>query len=133
VWVEDAIGRVATGFAYWGGAGAGFSIKLRVDEHNVVQAARLVRDEATRFRDQLDARLGGLKVRPVGGDPVSEEAAAVLNWKFTEGPDSYYMRCRDYAAMLDRLAEQLDQAAATYRETEERNRAILDSAARELI
>jgi PE family len=131
VWVEDAIGRVATGFAHWGGAGLG--IKLRVDEHNVAGAARLVREEAARFRAKLNAREGGLRVRPVGGDPVSEEAAKVLNWKFTEGPDSYFMRCQEYADMLDRLAEQLDQAAATYRETEERNRAAFDSAARELM
>jgi hypothetical protein len=132
VWVEDAIGRVATGFAHWSGTGAGFGIKLKVDEHNVEQAARLVRDEATRFRDQLEGRRLGLRVYPVGGDPVSEEAAKVLNWKFAEGQDSYFIRCKEYADMLDRLAEQLDQAAATYRETEERNRAIFDSAAREL-
>jgi hypothetical protein len=130
VWVEDAIGRVATGFAYWGGASTG--IKLRVDEHNVERAARIVRDEAVRFREKLDERRKGLRVFPVGGDPVSMEAAAVLNDRFTLAPGSYFVRCREYADMLDRLAEQLDQAAATYRETEERNRAIFDSAAREL-
>jgi hypothetical protein len=130
MWVEDAIGRAATGAAYWGGAG--FGIKLRVDEHNVEDAARLVKDEAARFRERLAARVEGLRVFPVGGDPVSEEAAAVLNWKFIEGPDSYFMRCREYAKMLDRLGEQLDQAAAAYRQTEERNLAAFDSAAREL-
>jgi len=132
VWVEDETGRVATGFAYWGDAG--FGIKLRVDEHNVVDAARIVRDEAVSFRKKLDEReKGGLRVLPVGGDPVSEQVAAVLNVKFTEAPDSYFIRCREYANMLDRLAEQLDQAAATYRETEDRNRAMFDSAARELM
>lgn len=131
MWVEDTIGRVATGFAYWGEAG--FGITLRVDQHNVVDAARLVRDEAARFRDQLYARQEGLQVFPVGGDPVSEEAARALNEEFTLAPDSYFERCRDYAKMLDRLAEQLDQAAATYRETEENNRAMFGSPAQELM
>ena len=131
MWVEDAIDRVATGFAYWGDAG--FGIKLRVDEHNVVDAARIVRDEAVRFREKLEARQEGLWVSPVGGDPVSKEVATVLNDKFTLADDSYFERCKEYADMLDRLAEQLGQAAATYRETEERNRAIFDSAARELM
>lgn len=131
MWVEDAIGRVATGFAHWGG-GAGFGIKLKVDAHNVVDAARIVRDEAARFQKQLDARLEDLWVSPVGGDPVSREAAAVLNDKFTLAPDSYYARCCDYVAMLVRLAEQLDQAAATYREAEEGNWMGFNSVAREL-
>lgn len=131
MWVEDTIGRVATGFAHWGDEGLG--IKLRVDEHNVADAARLVRDEAASFRQKLDERKQGLWVSPVGGDPVSKQAAEVLNDRFTLAPDSYFERCSDYADMLDRLAEQLDQAAATYRETEEHNRAIFDSTARELM
>lgn len=130
MWVEDAIGRVATGFAYWGGAGSG--IKLRVDEHNVERAANIVRAEADSFRRKLKERRQGLWVYPVGGDPVSEQAAGALNNMFTQAPDSYFQRCSDYVDMLDRLAEQLDQAAATYREAEEGNRAIFDSAAREL-
>jgi hypothetical protein len=130
VWIDDAIGGVATGFAYWGDAG--FGIKLRVDQHNVVDAARIVRDEAACFREKLDGRKQGLWVSPVGGDPVSKQAAEILNDKFTLAPDSYFERCSDYADMLDRLAEQLDQAAATYRETEDRNQAIFDSAAQEL-
>jgi len=117
VWVDDVLGRMATGFAYWGSNGGG--INLRVDQHNVMQAARIVMDEAERFRATVQARRLGLTVSPGGGDPVSKEAAEVLNAKFWGSSDSYYQRCLDYANMLEKLARQLGEAARTYGITED--------------
>ena len=129
MWVNDILGRVGSGFAYWGSSGGG--IKLRVDQHNVMQAARLVMEEAERFRATTKERRMGLAVRPVGGDPVSREAARVLNEKFWAGPNSYYARCLDYADMLERLARQLGEAARTYGATEEEISAMFEGAARD--
>ena len=129
MWAEDLFERAASGFAHWGGAGSG--IKLKVDQNNVMQAARIVMAEAERFRTQVEARRAGLKVYPVGGDPVSKEAARVLNQKFWGSPDSYLERCIDYADMLEQLARQLGEAAKTYGHTEEQIRIMFDAAARD--
>jgi hypothetical protein len=126
VWAHDVFGRIGGGFAHWGTAGSG--IKLRVDQHNVMQAARMVMEESTRFRAKVNARLGGLQVDPVGGDPVSMEAALVLNTKFWDSADSYYARCLDYADMLEKLAHQLGEAAKTYGHTEEQVEAMFTTA-----
>ena len=117
MWAMDAIGRAASGIASWGNAAAG--IHLKVDQVNVMQAARLVMAESERFRHQVNSRISGLRVRPVGDDPVSIEAAEVLNLKFWESDDSYVARCLEYAEMLERLARQLGDAAEMYGHTEE--------------
>lgn len=124
MWVDGVLSRIGRGFAYWGSDGAG--IKLRVDQHNVMDAARIVMEEAQRFRDKIDRRLPGLEVFPVGGDPVSKEAARVLNEKFMHSDFSYYQRCVDYAEMLEQLARQLGESARTYGVTEDQIRGMFD-------
>lgn len=125
MWAMDAIGRAASGIASWSSPGVG--VKLRVDQHNVMQAARLVADESAELRLRLKARLDGLVVDPVGGDPVSAEAARVLNLKFWDSPDSYYRRCLEYADMLETLARQLAESARTYGHNEDQIESILNT------
>lgn len=93
-------------------------VRLKVDENNVMQAARIVEAEALRFKAKVRSYYGDLRVRAPGGDPVSIEAERVLNAKFTEAEDSYYQRFLDYAAMLHELADQLGKTARTYGFTE---------------
>lgn len=96
------------------------SVKLNVDQNNVMQAARIVQAEALHFggRVMYWARLMD-EARPMGGDPVSEELNRVLGLKLFGGDDSYVNRCFEYVGMLEGLAEQLRQAALTYGFTEE--------------
>ena len=129
MWAMDAIGRAASGIASWGNAAAG--IHLKVDQVNVMQAARLVMAESERFRSLVESRRRGLRVYPVGGDPVSKEAAEVLNEKFWESPGSYLERCIDYADMLEKLAAQLAEAARTYGHTENEIEAMFSAVARD--
>jgi hypothetical protein len=103
-------------------------IKITVDQHNILQAARIIEAEAAHFEKQLLARAEDLIVRPMGGDPVSEQAAQVLTYKFRDAPDSYVNRCREYATMLHDLAEQLGESAQTYGFTEGQVRTQFDAA-----
>ena len=89
-------------------------VRLTVNPDNVLEAARIVEIEAVHFRAQVMARAEHLKVQPMGGDPVSKEAARVLTNKLIDGPDSYVKRCLQYADMLERLARQLGESAKTY-------------------
>ncbi|HET8643579.1 MAG TPA: hypothetical protein VFM37_16705 [Pseudonocardiaceae bacterium] len=127
MWADGPSGRIDSGFAYGGSDSPG--IKLRVDQHNVMQAARIVQAEAERFRARIEAGRDGLEVFPVGGDPVSVEAARVLNEKFWSSEDSYYERCLEYSDMLRGLAHQLGQAAMTYGNTEDEVRSMFEAAA----
>jgi uncharacterized protein YukE len=98
-------------------AGQGF--KIAVNEHNILKAAGIIAAEAQRFRAEINDIAQQLFVGRLGADPVSAEAARVLNIKFLDGPESYVGRCRQRAEMLEELAEQLKKSAESYRMTED--------------
>lgn len=89
-------------------------VKITVDQDNILQAARIIETEAQLLQRVIDARANGMRVHPMGGDPVSGEVARVLTYKFRAAPDSYIERCREYAKMLHQLAAQLYESARTY-------------------
>ena len=130
MWADDLAGRIDSGFAYWGSDGSGLS--FRVHEGNVMEAARIVMAEAERFRRRIESHRAGLRVYPMGGDPVSREAARVLNEKFSGASDSYLERYIDYAEMLEQLARQIGEAARTYGRTEEQITDVFEAAARDV-
>ena len=100
-------------------AASAHGVKISVNQHNIVKAAAIIQAEADRFGDEMRSIAADLRVQAMGGDPVSEEAARVLNFKFRDAKDSYVRRCSERAEMLQRLADQLREAAKTYQLTEE--------------
>ena len=106
-------------------------IKIAVDQDNILEAARIIASEAEYLKRKITARMDGLYVDPMGGDPVSEEAARALTELFVRGPDSYVNRCLEYAAMLETLAKHLFESAQTYEITEAESAALFDVATKE--
>jgi hypothetical protein len=94
-------------------------VKITVNEHNIVKAAAIIEAEAQRFQKEITAIADDLYVKPMGGDPVSAEAARVLTEKFQKGEGSYVGRCEQRVQMLAELANQLKEAAKTYGFTED--------------
>lgn len=103
-------------------------VKITVNEHNILKAAGIIEAEARRLQVEIGSIVDDLYVKPMGGDPVSEEAATVLNEKFRTGDESYVGRVRQRVTMLEELANQLKEAAKTYGYTENEIRSQFDAA-----
>jgi hypothetical protein len=99
----------------WTGGGG----KVTVNKDNVLKIAKLFQDEADRMTRQVQARGQQMFTEPAMGDPVSEDMAKVMNWKFAEGPDSYLSRGMQYVTELYNTAESLKKTAKDYGYTEE--------------
>lgn len=88
---------------------------FRVDPDNVLQARAAVQAAADKIRDSVNANRDDMRLEPMGGDPVSRDAAVA----FTHRLQKYVTFCDDYVRELQRVADALREAALTYGYTDE--------------
>lgn len=109
-----------------GGPGGGQ--KFDVTKDTVLQAGKLIHDQAVVLRNALDEAFGSLTVRLNDPDEVNADIAAAWNSRLVDGQDSYSTRVEQYIASLKDLVEQLREAARQYEFTEDEVTAALGAA-----
>ncbi|MCE6995681.1 hypothetical protein LZG04_12840 [Saccharothrix sp. S26] len=102
--------------------------KFEVTEETVLQAGKLIHDQADVLRNALFDAVADLAVRLDGADEVNADIAAAWNSRLVDGPDSYAARIEQYIASLTGLVEQLRGTARQYQFTEEEVTAALGAA-----
>ncbi|AOS61744.1 hypothetical protein [Actinoalloteichus hymeniacidonis] len=95
------------------------TINLKVDPANVLQARKVLLDEADRLRRLLNHVRSRLQLHPMGGDPASIDYARVVTDKLLDNPDSYFNRCSQYVENLRAGAVALAETARQYGYTED--------------
>ncbi len=60
-----------------------------------------------------------LRMRPMGGDPVSEDVARGLNYRLRDADDSYFNVCQAWVNNLFETAEAMAEVARQYGFTDE--------------
>ncbi|GAA3880959.1 hypothetical protein GCM10022243_51980 [Saccharothrix violaceirubra] len=94
--------------------------QFAVDKETVLQAGKIVFDQALRLNDALRRAERGLLVKlGPNADPVNEDVAAAWNARLIEGPESYAGRVRQYRTSLSNLVDQLREVAKQYGFTED--------------
>jgi hypothetical protein len=109
-------------------ASPGSGQKFEVTEETVLQAGKLINDQAEVLRNALFEAVADLAVRLDGADEVNANIAAAWNSRLVDGPDSYAARIEEYIASLTGLVEQLRGTARQYKFTEEEVTAALGAA-----
>ncbi|MFE2754248.1 hypothetical protein ACFXGA_19850 [Actinosynnema sp. NPDC059335] len=102
--------------------------KFEVTEETVLQAGKLVHDQAAALQLALSRAIAGLTVRLDDADEVNADIAAAWNSRLVDGPDSYSGRIEQYIESLKGLVEQLRGAARQYDFTEDEVTAALGAA-----
>ncbi|AOS66172.1 hypothetical protein [Actinoalloteichus hymeniacidonis] len=97
----------------------GGAVDIEVSEETVLGVRSVLLAEAERLRGGLIHLHRELNVEPMGGDPVSLEAAPIWTGRLAVDQDSYWQRCWDYMESLRQAGEELTQIALTYGYTEE--------------
>ncbi|MCO1575858.1 hypothetical protein M8C13_08820 [Crossiella sp. SN42] len=92
----------------------GGELKIKVSREQVLQAHAIFRREGEQLRRELGALQDKLRVPPCGGDPVSEDTAVAMSWRFVDAPDSYHRRYLALAESFLATAEQLSVTAKEY-------------------
>ncbi|MCK2237423.1 MULTISPECIES: hypothetical protein [unclassified Crossiella] len=98
---------------------SGGDLTIKVSREQVLQAYSIFKNEGDRLRYELGKLQDKLRVPPCGGDPVSEDTAKAMTWKFVDAPDSYYHRYLGLAQSFLATAEQLQRTAKEYGFTDE--------------
>ncbi|MGO1053710.1 hypothetical protein [Crossiella sp. CA198] len=94
-------------------------LKIKVSREQVLQAYSIFMNEGQNLRIELQQLQDKLRVPPCGGDPVSEDSANLMTWRFVDAPDSYYNRYSGLADSFMETAEQLRASAKEYGFTDE--------------
>lgn len=95
--------------------------KFEVNKDNVLQASKVIMDQAERLRDELRVRVYDLRI-PVdahAADKVSSDIVEAWNDRLVDNRDSYAARVDGYIKSLNGLAKQLRASAEQYGFTEE--------------
>ncbi|ONI82318.1 hypothetical protein ALI22I_40095 [Saccharothrix sp. ALI-22-I] len=100
-------------------AGPGGGQQFNVTKETVLQAGKIIGDQADALARKWERSRRDLKVVLDGSDPVNVGVADAWNSRLVEDEDSYAERIREYITSLDNLAEQLRQTAEQYGFTEE--------------
>ncbi|MCC8249051.1 hypothetical protein [Saccharothrix luteola] len=101
-------------------ASPGSGQKFEVSRDTVLQAGKIIDDQADRLNKALERAGKDLRVELGDGtDPVNAGVAAAWNSRLVEAEDSYGERIRQYIDSLDSLVKQLRSVAEQYGFTEE--------------
>lgn len=94
--------------------------KFEVTKDTVLQAGKIISDQATSLAEALQRSRRDMKVELADGtDEVNKAVAGAWNSRLVEGSDSYVGLVEQYIASLDGLARQLQEAAKQYGFTDE--------------
>ncbi|GGM77163.1 hypothetical protein GCM10012275_54760 [Longimycelium tulufanense] len=97
--------------------GGGGTTKLKVQPDKVLQLKRELEDVRDEVQTFLRNEAEGLKARPQGADPVSQDAAKAIS----ENADTAIEVADAYVQRLTAVIDALDQAAKTYGLVEDTN------------
>ncbi|WP_158847179.1 hypothetical protein [Saccharothrix deserti] len=106
-------------------SGPGSSQKFDVTKETVLQAGKIIQDQAGRLRTALEDAVILLGVQLNDPDEVNADIAAAWNSRLIDGPESYAGRIEQYITSLNGLVEQLRGAARQYEYTEDEVNAAL--------
>jgi hypothetical protein len=109
-------------------AGPVSSQKFEVTKDSVLQAGKIIHDQASALQLALSRALANLSVRLNDADELNSDIAAAWNSRLIDGPDSYSGRIEQYILSLKGLVEQLRGTARQYQFTEEEVTAALGAA-----
>lgn len=109
-------------------ASPGSGQKFEVTEETVLQAGKLINDQAVALQLALRRAVADLSVQLNDADEVNRDIAAAWNSRLVDGPDSYSGRVEEYILSLKGLVEQLRGTARQYKFTEEEVTAALGAA-----
>ncbi|ANZ37299.1 hypothetical protein BBK82_15765 [Lentzea guizhouensis] len=95
--------------------------QFEVNEKTVLDAGRLIQDQAKALNDALNMHMFGLRIPADAhaADRVSADIVEAWNDRLVDNPDSYANRVLDYIKNLNGLGEQLKAAAEQYKLSEE--------------
>ncbi|GAA4860361.1 hypothetical protein [Saccharopolyspora rosea] len=105
---------------------------ITVNKDNVLQARKVILQAVEHAHDRLEALQYDLAISAPADDRISSTAAAVWNGNLVLNPDSHYNRLRQYVDNVQKLAEQLEEAAKQYGYTEEEITASFNAQARQM-
>lgn len=94
-------------------------ITLTVDKDTVLAVHQRIANRADILGRRVDDLRQQMRQVPCAADPVSVDAAKVMNCRFIDAPDSHVNRAVDFARELRRAAEALHQTALQYGYTED--------------
>jgi hypothetical protein len=120
--IGAAVGAFKAASSFLDGLSAGPSTqKFEVNEKNVLDAGRLIQDQARALNDALNMHMFGLRIPADAhaADRVSADIVEAWNDRLIDNPDSYANRVLDYIKNLNNLGEQLKTAAQQYELSEE--------------
>ncbi|MET9228700.1 hypothetical protein [Lentzea sp. NPDC003310] len=103
------------------GMAGGGTQKFEVNKDNVLKAGAAIQDCATALKDKLDLVSDDLKISASENTDgkVGADIAAAWNSRLVGGPDTYAGRVDGYVKALQRLSDQLREAAKQYGISEE--------------
>jgi uncharacterized protein YukE len=98
---------------------------IEVDPAKILDAAKVVEDQANALEDKLRTRLDELRIDTPAGDLVSTNTFMAWNLMVSDAPDSYAKGVRAYLRGLRDLVQQLRSASEQYKATDEDKAAML--------
>lgn len=119
--IGAAVGLLGQATAFLGSLSGPSTQKFEVNKDNVLQAGKIIQDQAAVLRRKLDRSYRDLRI-PLdarGADPVSADIVNAWNDRLVDNQDSYAERVNAYISALDGLATQLKASAQQYGFTEE--------------
>jgi hypothetical protein len=117
-----AVGMIATAEKALAdlGSSVGSAQKFEVDKETVLQAGKIISDQATKLFDDLTNAKDNLRIKLASSsDEVNQSIAHAWNSRLIEADNSYGSRVQQYVESLDALAQQLRTAAKNYGYTDE--------------
>ncbi|MCG8924516.1 hypothetical protein [Lentzea sp. CC55] len=95
--------------------------KFEVNKDNILQAGKIIQDQASVLSRALERATENLKIKAGEGaeGKVGADIAAAWNSRLVGGSDTYAGRVDSYVASLDALSSQLREAAKQYGFTED--------------
>ncbi|GAA1269013.1 hypothetical protein [Saccharothrix xinjiangensis] len=106
-------------------SGPGSGQKFEVTEETVLQAGKLIREQAQNLQLALEDALMNLSVRLNNPDELNEDIAGAWNSRLVDGQMSYAGQVEQYIVSLNGLVEQLRGTARQYQFTEDEVTAAL--------
>ncbi|MDI2028539.1 hypothetical protein QFW96_07945 [Saccharopolyspora sp. TS4A08] len=92
---------------------------ITVNEDNVLEVRKTILSAAEDARERLYGLAASLQVTPPGDDEVSKHAATTWTAYLLGNQDSHFNRLMQYVDNVEKLGEQLGEAAKQYGYTDE--------------
>jgi hypothetical protein len=93
--------------------------KFHVKKETVLQAGKIIHDQAELLDREYQDKAELLRIRTVGGDKVTTDVVEAWNDRLVFHDDSYGNRIAAYISALKNLSDQLRTSAEQYGLTEE--------------